>query len=645
MKNRARFLSRPAGRHGWSAVVQALALLLPAAVLAATPADRELAARLMTDYDRNSSQLVVRVVDSPTRAALDHAAYHQNALLTPSGDPKPGPGNLQALSFGGLLENVADDPAAPDTSPMAVEPMLDALAAWNYDASAPLLNAIAEIEAEAWAGESPIGPQRVAAAWLDGETLRLRLEFAPETTLPAGVSDGDGDGWAEVVGTLRAGVLASEAAAFLRDEYLAAPLSLDELEVYFAELAGHWYPRYRTVLLPTEEIVVWPNDRTEAAIRQLCGDASFAQPTAVLRSEPVEGRPIYHVFLVGAATDQRTLGVIETADNAARWRSELAEWGGGEWANWAAKLASFRDDLRAQLAARPAELTGLVGADGWLFFRGSLEYLLADDLRDQPEGRDPFPAIVDYREQLAAKGVDLLLVILPSKPEVYPEKISGQAPAGSAPYVQPYTRKLLLELADAGVEAVDLLPAFVAAKAEAELYLPHDTHWTPAGAELAAGLIAARVRRYDWFAGTVPEPIAYGTREASFTRIGDIVPMLAPKEKAQVRPMELTARQVTLPDGTLYEDDPASPIVMLGDSFCGIYQFEDCGHAGLSAQVAKELGTPLDLLMANGSGPKIRVQLARRGKEAVSGKKLVIWTVVARDLYRYWAPWDKVKVP
>lgn len=109
--------------------------------------------------------------------------------------------------------------------------------------------------------------------------------------------------------------------------------------------------------------------------------------------------------------------------------------------------------------------------------------------------------------------------------------------------------------------------------------------------------------------------------------------------------MRVTAQQVIGPDGQVYQDSPSSPIVMLGDSFCGIYQNEGCNGAGLSAHVAKQIGLPVDLIMAHGSGPRIRAQFVRRGATAIRQKKLVIWTVVARDLYNYWAPWDRVQVP
>jgi len=99
------------------------------------------------------------------------------------------------------------------------------------------------------------------------------------------------------------------------------------------------------------------------------------------------------------------------------------------------------------------------------------------------------------------------------------------------------------------------------------------------------------------------------------------------------------------PDGQLYADDPSSPIVVLGDSFTGVFELEDCKHAGLTAHLARELGVPIDLIMAQGSGPTIRGRFVRRGPDAIAQKKLVVWTVVSRDLYHYWSPWKLIPVP
>lgn len=240
----------------------------------------------------------------------------------------------------------------------------------------------------------------------------------------------------------------------------------------------------------------------------------------------------------------------------------------------------------------------------------------------------------------------MLLVVIPTKAEVYPEKLSALAPEGGEPYVAPYCRKLLGELTQAGVAVVDLLPAFLAAReGEEPLHMPHDTHWTPRAVQLAARLIAEAVRERPVHAALPAGSVAYTTREATFTRLGDIVTMLPDQEKIPYRPMRLRAQQVIAPGGAQYQDDPGSPLVMLGDSFTGVFHLEDCKHAGLSAHLARELGMPVDLIMAQGSGPRIRGQLARRGPAAISEKKLVIWTVVSRDLYAYWAPWEVIKLP
>ena len=49
---------------------------------------------------------------------------------------------------------------------------------------------------------------------------------------------------------------------------------------------------------------------------------------------------------------------------------------------------------------------------------------------------------------------------------------------------------------------------------------------------------------------------------------------------------------------------------------------------------------PTDLVMSYGGGPNVRQKLMRRGADALSSKKLVIWLMTARDLYNYWEEWE-----
>jgi alginate O-acetyltransferase complex protein AlgJ len=114
-------------------------------------------------------------------------------------------------------------------------------------------------------------------------------------------------------------------------------------------------------------------------------------------------------------------------------------------------------------------------------------------------------------------------------------------------------------------------------------------------------------------------------------------------ERTGISPETLVGHQVVSPDGTLYDDDPDSPIVVLGDSFTGVYQLMDCEHAGVSAHITKAIGYPVDLVMSYGGGPNVREKLLRRGIDKLETKKLVIWMMTARDLYDHAEGWQPLE--
>ncbi len=648
-------------RPSWPPVLALLALAAPG--LADTN-DLAVAEALQKSYDRCHSKIMVRIISHTGRASLDYAAHDRNPLFhypmpqaptAPAATPE-----LDALDFDGALirgsirDRTAETPLTDDelARPLAWQPVLKYLCEWNYDAAEPLLVTGSKVSGEKWGNDDLVRPlQQVSTAYLHGDEVWVKIEFRPEVSWLA-IDDEDGDAYAEIYGRIDPGQHAADVLKQIRADYLTEQLPSEEVETYFFELASDWYQALQTVTLEPETTRPWPNDETEPEILKALGGKSFASPFAVIRGKPY-GEVIYNVFLLAEGTAHAEQAAVRrVAQQGATtlvsdpWQDELRAWG-GSWEAWSERLGEFHADVKRQLEARPAELKGLIGRDDFLFFRGDVEYLVSGDLRDQADGRDPYPAVVDFHQQLTDRDIDLLLVIIPTKADVFPEKLSEQAPEGARPYVAPYCRKLLSELAEAGVEIVDLLPAFIEERdVDGDLlYMPQDTHWKPRGVHLAAKLIAERVRQYPWYAALSPQQVSYSVRDAAFTRQGDICDMLTDQERLAYRPLKLTAQQVVTPDGELYVDDPGSPICMLGDSFTGVFHFEDCKHAGLSAHLAKELGMPIDLIMAQGSGPRIRGQLARRGHDAIEAKRLIIWTVVARDLYNYWAPWDIIKLP
>ena len=152
-------------------------------------------------------------------------------------------------------------------------------------------------------------------------------------------------------------------------------------------------------------------------------------------------------------------------------------------------------------------------SDRWLFYRQDVEFLVQPSPLDVRSAKldNPITAIEKFRDQLKAKGVELLVVITPGKPSIYPERLTGRASSavgaenaaglGNAIGLQSHGKKILDSLAKLGFNTVDLYTPLLAAKVrdsvEGPLYLNDDTHWTPRGAELAAAEIAAAVNRLE----------------------------------------------------------------------------------------------------------------------------------------------------
>src|SRR5215212_1269357 len=112
----------------------------------------------------------------------------------------------------------------------------------------------------------------------------------------------------------------------------------------------------------------------------------------------------------------------------------------------------------------------VAGNDGWLFFGGELRLLSlgkfwGDDARKvsrahKPDLADPLPAILDFQQQLKARGIELLVVPVPPKAAVYPEKIvPGYNAAANDPAA--VLHRFYQELTAAGVDVLDMTTTFV----------------------------------------------------------------------------------------------------------------------------------------------------------------------------------------
>ena len=313
-------------------------------------------------------------------------------------------------------------------------------------------------------------------------------------------------------------------------------------------------------------------------------------------------------------------------------------------------IGPFRTEL-ARLAsdAETADRIGVTGRDGWVFFGPELRHLslgrfwgpdaTAVSRFRRPADADPLPAIQDFKRQLYDLGIELLLVPVPPKAVIFPEKVSDAITIPiPVPRLDPAHQQFYERLRTDGVDVLDLTDLFIAERfhPDGPLYCRTDTHWSGTGCTVAARAIADAIRGRGWYDELDTHPYAaawYSTTiTGDLTREGDV----------SGRPEELRLRGVvtgTERDRSPVSPDPTSPIVLLGDSHNLVFHAGDDMHAtgaGLPDQLAFELGLPIDLVAVRGSGATpARVNLLRRVQadpEYWSRKQLVIWCFAAREL-------------
>ena len=292
------------------------------------------------------------------------------------------------------------------------------------------------------------------------------------------------------------------------------------------------------------------------------------------------------------------------------------------------------------------------GRSGWLFFRPAVDHLIGPGFVDEqelawaadrgnelgePRQSDPMPAILQFRDQLANRGIELLLVPVPVKAAVYPELLSGRYATDGEALSNPSFADFLAELADRQVRVFDPTRLIAEAKENGgELqYLRTDTHWTPRAVDLVADRLATTVR------GLVDleqaESVRYTSETATISNTGALTEML--ELPTVFPPQEVRIDVVHNDDGAPWRRRRSAEVLLLGDSFTNIYSQEGLGWgagAGLAERLSYHLQQPVDALVRNDDGAlATRLLLSRevaREPDRLAGVGLVIWEFAAREL-------------
>ncbi|MDF1860674.1 MAG: hypothetical protein P1U87_10700 [Verrucomicrobiales bacterium] len=301
----------------------------------------------------------------------------------------------------------------------------------------------------------------------------------------------------------------------------------------------------------------------------------------------------------------------------------------------------------------------LIGKEGWLYYRPGVETVVGKGSRyiEPPSvarapGRKPWqsplPVIQDFAEQLEARGVRLVLVLVPTKAMIYPEGLAAKR-KGALPFEYDRTFQ---ELQSMGIECVDL-------RSLEGQWMKQDTHWTPGAMKEAARRVAEVIS-----APGGPGKFAFSLVGEERIAKGDLVGMLGESnlEKQFGPERVLLERVVSAGDGEMLSQKSDSDVVLLGDSFVNIFDDVSLGFgekgekrigAGFASHLAFATKQKLTVLASNGGGATtVRKRFAEERSKRTTAPKTVVWVLSARDLFlpelparRAGIEWEFVKLP
>ncbi|HIP82164.1 MAG TPA: hypothetical protein EYH19_01080 [Desulfocapsa sulfexigens] len=302
------------------------------------------------------------------------------------------------------------------------------------------------------------------------------------------------------------------------------------------------------------------------------------------------------------------------------------------------------------------------GNDSWLFYRPDMDYLIGPGFLGQHQldlrregGRvwetsvqpDPVQTIIEFHSQLASRGIQLILMPTPIKASLHPEFFSSGS--YDVPLQNRSWNDFLAQIEEAGIHLFD--PAAVLQSYQKEhgvpVYLKTDTHWRPEAMEAVAEKLAAFIHSNVSLSSNASE---FVRQDKSLSNRGDIDVMLRmPELLERYSKEEVLLHPVVTRTDELWQATIDAEVLLLGDSFSNIFSLSGMGWgegAGFGEQLSYMLQRPVDLILQNDAGAfATREMLAKelsRGRDRLSGKKVLVWQFAARELAS--GDWKKISL-
>ncbi|MCB1061804.1 MAG: hypothetical protein KDN20_02645 [Verrucomicrobiae bacterium] len=295
---------------------------------------------------------------------------------------------------------------------------------------------------------------------------------------------------------------------------------------------------------------------------------------------------------------------------------------------------------------RVAEKPNVQGDDpAWFFLVRELKQMALGKFWEKDWAKiaqnqtDPVPSMVEFRDLLKAKGVELIIVPVPAKASIYPDKLDASFAPGDPYALTPFLDQMKAK----GLNVIDVEPLLRQhreAQPNEKLWCAQDAHYTPQTCQIVAGLIKTEIEKGDWFAGQPKEELKRSD-PAELEIEGDQIK--GSEWEGKVPKEKITIQYAGRDNGGRIEPvepNRDSPVLLLGDSHTLVFQEGASGGmhakgAGLFDQLSYELGFPLDLVGVRGSGlVQARKQLFFTASP-IEGywekKKAVVWVFSVRE--------------
>lgn len=284
----------------------------------------------------------------------------------------------------------------------------------------------------------------------------------------------------------------------------------------------------------------------------------------------------------------------------------------------------------------------ITGREGWLFAASELKAIGREG-----STTSAVDAIADYAAALNGKGIELILVPVPPKAFVYPDKISKnvKVPIRSKrmPRLDSQMQAAMEALEAKNVSVVDLLPVLIASREmKTSTAFPRTSStWAPAGVEAAAKEIAEAVKKSKAgsqagsSSGIVAQPGVITFKGGLANGIENI--------QSESLPCVTVGRITGDKQKSLGFETSGGSLLMIGatDMLAWRENNNPAGSRAAFASLVEQLAAELQLIpdvISGGADAKnsARLRILRdctNDQGALDSTKTVVWVVPALDLY------------